>query len=74
MLLLLLCSQGIHMNTLKTKLVECGKPGLSGATVRIKLEAKIRDGGKTFHVVFKHLSSSVVDPGLPDLYIIMQKM
>jgi hypothetical protein len=34
--LLLLCSQGIHMNTLKTKLVECGKPGLSGATVRMK--------------------------------------
>jgi hypothetical protein len=36
MLLLLLCSQGIHMNTLKTKLVECGKPGLSGATVRLQ--------------------------------------
>ena len=51
--LLLLCSEGIHMNTLKTKLVECGKPGLSGATVRIKLEAKIRDGGKSFYAVFK---------------------
>jgi hypothetical protein len=36
--LLLLCSEGIHMNTLKTKLVECGKPGLSGATVRMNYE------------------------------------
>ena len=33
-MLLLLIWQGIHMNTLKTKLVDCGKPGLSGATVR----------------------------------------
>jgi hypothetical protein len=48
MLLLLLCSQGIHMNTLKTKLVECGKPGLSGATVRIKHEAKSKVEEKPF--------------------------
>ncbi len=62
------------MNTLKTKLVECGKPGLSGATVRIMHTAKSEVEEKPFTSSLKYLSSSVVDPGLPDPYIIIQKM
>jgi hypothetical protein len=36
------------MNTLKTKLVECGKPGLSGATVRIMKKQNPRWRKKPF--------------------------